>query len=89
MTSADHQPYRLARLEHGSGPALVLAHGGGGGAELNWGPVLHPLGQRFSVVAPDYPAQATHHRPQTRSGSTSWPTPSSQVGWKRGTNRSR
>ncbi|MGK4584303.1 alpha/beta fold hydrolase [Kitasatospora sp. HPMI-4] len=45
----------LSRITKGSGPALVLAHGAGGGAEANWGTLIGPLAEHYSVVAPDYP----------------------------------
>ncbi|WP_424211640.1 alpha/beta fold hydrolase [Streptomyces sp. BI20] len=37
------------------GPGLLLAHGGGGSVEANYGPVLEELAREFSVVAVDYP----------------------------------
>lgn len=42
-------------LEGGSGPPLVLIHGGSQAAAVNWLPVLAPLTERFRVVAPDLP----------------------------------
>ncbi len=45
----------LSRITRGSGPGLVLAHGGGGGAEANWGTLIGPLAERHTVVAPDFP----------------------------------
>jgi 2-hydroxy-6-oxonona-2,4-dienedioate hydrolase len=39
----------------GHGPRLLLIHGGWGGAQLHWGPVLEPLAERYEVVAPDLP----------------------------------
>lgn len=53
--STVERPSPLARIVRGSGPGLVLAHGGGGGAELNWGPIIDPFAARFTIVAPDYP----------------------------------
>ncbi|MER5639436.1 alpha/beta fold hydrolase [Kitasatospora sp. NPDC002227] len=49
------QPRPLARIVRGTGPGLVLAHGGGGGAELNWGTFILPLAERHTVIAPDFP----------------------------------
>ena len=42
-------------LEAGSGPDLVLLHGGeyGASAEITWRPAISSLAQRFHVVAPD------------------------------------
>ncbi|MBO1417572.1 alpha/beta fold hydrolase [Streptomyces sp. FH025] len=45
----------LARIVQGSGPGLLLAHGAGGSARDNWGPVLADLAAHRTVVAPDYP----------------------------------
>ncbi|KJK59958.1 alpha/beta fold hydrolase [Saccharothrix sp. ST-888] len=45
----------LSRITKGSGPGLLLAHGAGGGAEANWGALIGPLSEHYSVVAPDYP----------------------------------
>jgi pimeloyl-ACP methyl ester carboxylesterase len=53
MTS--HFTYTVHGSGHGSGPGLLLAHGAGGGAEANFGPVLPELAAGHTVVAPDYP----------------------------------
>ncbi|MFD9703229.1 alpha/beta fold hydrolase [Lentzea sp. NPDC059081] len=45
----------LSTLIRGTGPALLLVHGAGGSVQANYGPVLAPLTQRFTVVAPDLP----------------------------------
>ncbi|MEU8136475.1 alpha/beta fold hydrolase [Streptodolium elevatio] len=45
----------LSRIVRGTGPGLLLAHGGGGGVEPNFGPILDGLAQRYTVVGPDYP----------------------------------
>ncbi|MFJ2577751.1 alpha/beta fold hydrolase [Kitasatospora aureofaciens] len=45
----------LARIVRGSGPGLLLAHGAGGSARDNWGPLLPDLAAHRTVVAPDYP----------------------------------
>ncbi|WP_441249045.1 alpha/beta fold hydrolase [Kitasatospora sp. McL0602] len=45
----------LGRITRGSGPGVVLAHGGGGGAEANWGTFITPLARHRTVVAPDFP----------------------------------
>ncbi|MEV6978585.1 alpha/beta fold hydrolase [Kitasatospora sp. NPDC093806] len=45
----------LARIVRGGGPGLLLAHGAGGSAADNWGPLLDDLAAHRTVVAPDYP----------------------------------
>ncbi|MGW2250374.1 alpha/beta fold hydrolase [Kitasatospora sp. NPDC001660] len=45
----------LARIVRGTGPGLLLAHGAGGSARDNWGPLLADLAAHRTVVAPDYP----------------------------------
>ncbi|MCX5194204.1 alpha/beta fold hydrolase [Streptomyces sp. NBC_00249] len=52
MTTAAYA--RTVRTESG-GPGLLLAHGGGGSVEANFGPVLDALAARHSVVGVDYP----------------------------------
>ncbi|WP_353943489.1 alpha/beta fold hydrolase [Streptomyces sp. HUAS MG91] len=47
------EPY--ARTVRGSGPGLLLAHGGGGSIETNYGPVLPALAADRTVVGVDYP----------------------------------
>ncbi|GAU66972.1 putative hydrolase [Streptomyces sp. NBRC 110611] len=39
-------------LVTGAGPALVLVHGTGATPEGNWGPVIHALKDRYTIVAP-------------------------------------
>lgn len=39
----------------GSGPALLLAHGAGGGIAGNFGPVLDDLAQDHTLIGPHYP----------------------------------
>ena len=39
----------------GDGPALLLLHGGLGGAQMHWGPVFEGLARAHRVVAPDLP----------------------------------
>ncbi|MEU6237370.1 alpha/beta fold hydrolase [Kitasatospora sp. NPDC047058] len=48
-------PAPLARIVRGSGPGLLLAHGAGGSARDNWGPLLDDLAAHRTVVAPDFP----------------------------------
>jgi pimeloyl-ACP methyl ester carboxylesterase len=46
----------------GSGPGLLLAHGGGGGAEPNFGPLMADLTRTHTVVAPDLPGSGATPR---------------------------
>ncbi len=63
--SAEDLPWRLPKLrrvkvhnqyiayyEIGSGPPLVLIHGGSGSPAMEWGRVIMPLSRRFKVIAP-------------------------------------
>ncbi|WP_227983385.1 alpha/beta fold hydrolase [Nocardia spumae] len=43
----------------GSGPAVVLAHGAGGGIEANFGSLIPLLARRHTVIGSDYPADDT------------------------------
>ncbi|GAA2478549.1 alpha/beta fold hydrolase [Nocardia seriolae] len=43
----------------GSGPAVVLAHGGGGGIDANFGGLIPLLAQDHLVIGSDYPADDT------------------------------
>jgi pimeloyl-ACP methyl ester carboxylesterase len=43
----------------GSGPAVVLAHGAGGGIEANFGSLIPLLAERHTVIGSDYPADDT------------------------------
>ncbi|WP_410654183.1 alpha/beta fold hydrolase [Amycolatopsis sp. lyj-112] len=45
----------FAHLVRGSGPGLLLAHGGGGSVEGNFGTILDDLARTHTVVGPDYP----------------------------------
>ena len=45
----------LSTIVEGSGPGLLLAHGGGGSIATNFGGIFGPLSEYFTVVAPDYP----------------------------------
>ncbi len=56
-------PYRLRYLEAGAGESLVLVHGLGSSATLEWGRLLAPLGRRFHVYAPDLPGFGESERP--------------------------
>ncbi len=57
-------PYRLRVLEAGSGPPLVLVHGLGSSAMLDWGRLIAPLGRRYHVYAPDLPGFGRSERPK-------------------------
>lgn len=45
----------FAHVVRGSGPGLLLAHGGGGSVEGNFGSILDDLARTHTVVGPDYP----------------------------------
>jgi len=55
---------RIHYLTAGSGPPLVLLHGGGECA-LAWRWVLPELARRFRVIAPDFPGTGGSDRPPT------------------------
>ncbi|MGL5817654.1 MAG: alpha/beta fold hydrolase [Phycicoccus sp.] len=44
----------IAYSRNGTGPGLVLLHGGGASKDINWG-FLEPLHSRYTVVALDWP----------------------------------
>jgi len=46
------QDHDIAYYEAGSGPPLVLIHGGSGSPPLEWGRVMMPLSKKFRVIAP-------------------------------------
>jgi len=49
----------------GAGPGLLLAHGGGGSVEGNFGPILDDLARTHTVVGPDYPGSGATPRSKT------------------------
>ncbi len=53
---------KLSATVTGTGPALLLAHGAGGGIELNYRPVLRFLESRFTVIGPDLPGSGATPR---------------------------
>lgn len=58
LTSGSHTPSPSSSREvivQGSGPALVLAHGAGGGVLGNYGLVLDELARDHTVIGPHYP----------------------------------
>lgn len=52
----------FAHVVRGSGPGLLLAHGGGGSVEGNFGAVLDQLAAVRTVVGPDYPGSGATPR---------------------------
>jgi pimeloyl-ACP methyl ester carboxylesterase len=52
----------FAHVVRGSGPGLLLAHGGGGGIEANFDPLLDDLAGTHTVVGPDYPGSGATPR---------------------------
>ncbi|WP_067823084.1 alpha/beta fold hydrolase [Nocardia inohanensis] len=49
----------LSTTVTGSGPAIVLAHGAGGGIAANFGGLIPLLAAAHTVIGPDYPADDT------------------------------
>jgi pimeloyl-ACP methyl ester carboxylesterase len=55
----------FAHVVRGSGPGILLAHGGGGSIAGNYGPILDDLATTHTVVGPDYPGSGdTPRSPQ-------------------------
>ncbi|QFZ23149.1 alpha/beta fold hydrolase [Saccharothrix syringae] len=52
----------FSRTVRGSGPGLLLAHGGGGGVEANFGPILDGLARTRTAVGVDYPGSGATPR---------------------------
>lgn len=44
--------HHIAYYEAGSGPTVVLVHGGSGSPAMEWGRVIMPLSRKFRVIAP-------------------------------------
>ncbi|MDA1361307.1 alpha/beta fold hydrolase [Glycomyces luteolus] len=59
MTNISSQRPALTTEIHGSGPGIVLAHGGGGRIDSNFGPLIPLLAQGHTVTASSYPADDT------------------------------
>ncbi|WP_050515477.1 alpha/beta fold hydrolase [Streptomyces rimosus] len=55
ITDSSLTPSDLDVLVQGSGPALLLAHGAGGGIQGNFGLVLDDLARDHTLVGPHYP----------------------------------
>ncbi|UJW35359.1 alpha/beta hydrolase [Saccharothrix sp. AJ9571] len=55
----------FAHLVRGSGPGLLLAHGGGGSIDGNFGTILDELARTHTVVGPDYPGSGGTPRSET------------------------
>ncbi|WP_405135432.1 alpha/beta fold hydrolase [Nocardia sp. NBC_01388] len=49
----------LSTTSTGSGPAIVLAHGAGGGVAANFGSLIPVLAEHHTVIGSDYPADGT------------------------------
>lgn len=49
-------------IVRGQGSGLLLAHGGGGSVEANYGPILDDLARTHTVVGPDYPGSGATPR---------------------------
>jgi pimeloyl-ACP methyl ester carboxylesterase len=45
----------FAHVVRGSGPGLLLAHGGGGSIQGNYGSIIDDLATTHTVIGPDYP----------------------------------
>lgn len=52
----------FAHIVKGSGPGLLLAHGGGGSIEGNFGSIIDDLATTHTVVGPDYPGSGATPR---------------------------
>ncbi|MFI7276303.1 alpha/beta fold hydrolase [Streptomyces sp. NPDC049879] len=59
MTTHDGTPVSPDTLLLGTGPALLLAHGAGGGITGNYGLVLDDLARDHTVIGPHYPGSGT------------------------------
>jgi len=59
MTNISTRLPALTTEVHGSGPGIVLAHGGGGRIESNFGSLLPLLAEGHTVTASSYPADDT------------------------------
>lgn len=55
----------LNYLVRGAGPGVALAHGGTGSVADNFGPLIDPLAQRYTVVGADYPGSGATPRATT------------------------
>lgn len=66
VRSAEAQagPYRLRYLEGGSGPPLLLIHGLGSSALVEWARLLPSLSRSYHVYAPDLPGFGRSDRPR-------------------------
>ncbi|MEV6098108.1 alpha/beta hydrolase [Nocardia sp. NPDC051981] len=59
MTNISPESPVLTTQVSGSGPAIVLAHGGGGGIDANFGGLIPLLATDHLVIGSDYPADDT------------------------------
>lgn len=53
---------RISLFDEGSGPVLLLVHGGG--SKLDWRENIEPLSRHFRVVAPDLPGFGRSEKPE-------------------------
>ena len=61
------RPARVFAGGPADAPALLLIHGGWGGAELHWSPVWERLAARYRVLAPDLPGLGHAEQPPLQS----------------------
>ncbi|WP_040813413.1 alpha/beta fold hydrolase [Nocardia concava] len=59
MTNISSSDIALTTQVAGSGPAIVLAHGGGGGIDANFGGLIPLLARDHLVIGSDFPADDT------------------------------
>jgi pimeloyl-ACP methyl ester carboxylesterase len=55
MSATQRQDEETATTVVGRGPGLLLAHGAGGGIEVNFGPVIARFAERHRTIGVDYP----------------------------------
>ncbi|MEU6246805.1 alpha/beta fold hydrolase [Glycomyces sp. NPDC047010] len=60
MTNISTNPIALSTTVTGTGPGVVLAHGGTGSIESNFGSLIPLLAAGHTVTGSDYPADDTH-----------------------------
>ncbi|MEC3913444.1 alpha/beta fold hydrolase [Nocardia sp. CDC160] len=58
-------PSTVEYLVTGSGPGVVLVHGTFANAEANWAELMAELGERYTVVAPNYAGSGATAAPDT------------------------
>ncbi|MCP2170382.1 Pimeloyl-ACP methyl ester carboxylesterase [Goodfellowiella coeruleoviolacea] len=65
MSTIPQRTVELAHTVRGDGPALLLAHGAGGGIDANYGPLMAELTAGHTVIAPDLPGAGRTPRSST------------------------